>query len=1227
MYPVKTSLSQDAKAERRVWSLMAKDFYWSCDALSKLRVGVSAPTRAKLEKEVKLQPFEVIMAAVLAQIRPDYDWWVTPNRPDGGVDFIGRGALLTSKELGIDAAITIGGQCKKRDKVNDVVGELSGSFVRMAEALHPTLFVAAFSAVLTAKRTADAKKKLEAVLQRNCHILDRRQLESLIGSNLSAAKPILRRAFSPEDAAFVIDYFQQRSCSQKPALTVRVSAPSSVLAGESFRLRLQISRSSLSGTSFRLHWSPAAEQNSTGMLVAPLGADTRNGLPLNFDITGGEDPFTLEQDLEFLLYAVGSQPLGTITVHARTGPSKLAITKQLPNVDVVENLRPPFYDVPYREPLDELERGLARARSYRVTCVAVVGAGGAGKTRLCEEVCLESRRHGAYVVSARQAHSTESPRRILANLLLGLTENISQNQTPIDRVDGIISRLEPKLAAKARPAVEALFGQAGKLGTLEDDQSLLSLLVVLIAQRSRSHVVVIHLHDLHWCTFDVLETIDRLIWQLDNLHSQVSSDLPASGLRVLFILEGRMHEHREDVDTGWSTRVFERFIGRLSCPIARCRAFDRHESAAFTRRLFEQEHSASRLLPRTFLGLQQELIDTVHQVAGGSPLHLLEQVKLLQQHEILAQNPKTGLIYMIRPDFRHVPLPVTVFDTIEARWRYYYITNRPLAVLLWAAALVDDNLPAALFRYLWSQLAPSVTQPGLEATEFINFPQRNEDDRQVSFRHENYFQTVRRIQLPDADRRAVVSAYSDWFRKAKALSPVLRYVQAKVELEAPSPNLRRTNKILRTALAGALKNQDGSLASRILATLLDAIIWPSERQKGLSLASLILACDDEVILCRDLVRSGRTDVALERINHALGIIDRCSNSVDGIENFNDLKRRKFVLLTMKARILYHDRQPMEALAITEGAVNELRRLIEGVTASERQEWDTLFMEVQNTHSVAVALIGDMRRAVVEARRAADIAESLLDKSPQALEVIITYANILMCEAPEESEITLQRYQSFAEGPCVSDETKLRLNLNLSMARLLLGYESLTLNEEKGNNLLTTARDALLVVFKRAYPLGRWANAAAAALLLGLISAIWGKSDEIDLFTQASALAARARQLETLWRANINLANSLFRSGQSAHDPAAAALEIMTYSLSAFPEPDRNYRFDLLAVPMAHAIRYLILERDDRATKILRKFPALRRMFNDLQAGQLTEDRDGRTSHEWLRIGSADYVIY
>ncbi len=1227
--PPSTALQTENDITRRVWERLVDDFYWSPDSLRKLRVGIRFKDDSRpLPSEVKLQPFEVIVAAVFAQIRPDYEWWVTPNQPDDGVDFIGRGVFLNSKELGIDAAITIGGQCKKRERVHDVVGELSGSFARMAASLDPTLFVAAVSANLTHKRVADAKRILERAHQRHCHILDREQIENLIAADLTAAQPVIHKAFSNSDAAFIIEYFERRD-SLVPMISAKVMAPPSALAGEPFHVTLQITRNSISANRLRVRWIAPSGSPAAGALVTPIEAESDGGMTLDFEAATLDDPFFVQLNFEFLLYGVGTQDMGRVSIHAGKSAAEPLAVVALPEITIVENLRPRFYDVPYRAPLDEIDRAFARTRTGRVSTVAVLGAGGAGKSRLCEEVGIEARRRGTQVVSARQAHTAEFPRRILANLLLELAESGDSRQDPADRVHDVLRGLESGLAARARPVVETLFDQAGKPGSTDDDQALLSVLAVLIARRSRLQPLIVHLHDLHWCTFDVLETIDRLIWQLDHLNVRPMKGTATSGLRVLFLLEGRKHEYRETDDTGWSTRVFERFIERLACPAAICRAFQPDESAAFAKRLFEQAYSASRLISESLLELQQELIDSVHHAAGGNPFHMLEHVKLLQQHGILGQNPQTGLMYMVQPDFPHVALPETVFDAIAARWRYYWKHQRKLAIVLWSAAFVDDSLPGALFRHLWSRLAPQVTQAEIESSEFLTLPQRDDEGSQVFFRHENYFQAMRRIQLPESERTAVVDTYTAWFEEAPRLGPALRYAQARVALETARPDRGHVRRLLRGAHDAAQKRGDRGLASRILATLLDEITWVSHRASPLTADALAQACDDELELCQSLIRSGRPDIALGRIERLQKVIEshlRPQSSGRSAAADRVLQRR-FMLLRMKAEVLYHDRRPREAAVLTEQSVRELESYLAGLTESKRRRWDGVVMEMLDAHSDAVALSGDLRRAVVEARKAATIAESLVDADPHAIEVIITYANILLCEAPEESEMILTRHARAVDRTSGREGMHLRLHLNLAMAGIVLGYrEGLSPAPHKSKRL-QSAQEALLAVFRQAHPLGRLSTAAAAALLLGLISALQRKGDDIDWFSQSVALAVRARQMETLWRAHINLAHSLHRSGSPSRDSAAAALDLMEYSLSADPDADRSPRFDLLAVPMAHAVRYLLLAGDSKGMRALRKFPALLPMFRDVERAELRDDRGGRTSHEWLRVDDADYVIY
>ena len=87
----------------------------------------------------------------------------------------------------------------------------------------------------------------------------------------------------------------------------------------------------------------------------------------------------------------------------------------------MENVRPRFYSEPVRTVMRALDDAWEAAQSGAVEAVAVVGSGGAGKSRVVEEFSLEVRRRGDCVVAAKQANTLDYPRRLFANLLVALT--------------------------------------------------------------------------------------------------------------------------------------------------------------------------------------------------------------------------------------------------------------------------------------------------------------------------------------------------------------------------------------------------------------------------------------------------------------------------------------------------------------------------------------------------------------------------------------------------------------------------------------------------------------------------------------------------------------------------------------------------------------------------------------------------------------------------------------
>jgi tetratricopeptide (TPR) repeat protein len=1219
-----STVAAETKAERRVWELLTHDFRW--DPPADFGVKVCRKSEASTGP-VKLQVFEVAVAAIFSRLRPDYEWCVTPNLPDGGSDFIGRQQFLEDEALGIAAAITVGGQCKKRGKVGDVVQEVAGSLVNMVTTLNPTFFVVALSARLTESRVEEACARVEQAFQRDCHILDRPQIEGLFNDHLSVLEEILHEGLSGGEIREVFDYFEAYQ-GARPSISVDVAAPQRVLAGVPFSVALSVRSFMASTPGSRLWWSPSGGADAEAepvTLIGPVGADGPAGIELMSD--EADDPIRAQHSIELVTYSVGKVELGEVLVGLQAyGTVDAAERIELGSVQVVENVRPRFFERPFRAGLTRLGQEYDRALAGGVASIGVIGAGGSGKSRLCEEFALERRRRGAKVVSAKQAKTLDDPRRILADLFNGLVPGEMLIADPADHVIRAIERYDPSLAERAAPAIRSVFGLREGNDETATEQSILSSLLLLIVAQGRRGPLIVHLQDLHWCTADVLLMLERLIWQLDQLLSarDAAPRSPESG--ILFVFEGRIRERQELGDDGWVSAPFEAFLQKLDCVTVRCGSFTPDDGLEFIRRLFEDRYSARRLASDDLFELQAQLIEQIDRTAGGSPFHSLEQVQLLKERRVLGQNPQTGLLYMIQPAPTGSLLPESVFEAIQLRWRYLQARMPELALLLWAAALLEDRIPNPLFRRLWREIAPSVSLGEVDGTDILWTG--DGDTHDVAFRHENYFRSIRRFEVSAEDRRLVVGIYSDWFDGAQSRSAAEQFRWARALLELPEPDVARARALLVSALRDAQAGGDLQLARRISATSLD-LTWNEDARSPVTTGTFLGWCDDELALIRDLLGSDRfqANSRLEGLRARLGR-RLASERGEPLQGLVELQRRQLTAEIMRSHILFNDRQPAMASEVSARAVSGIRALRADDSSADDESWETLEMEGLHSQAVALALSGEIDEALATAERAVEKTHQSL--SPLGLRVRSTYANILLARDPGASETILRECLADVLASDAPGDARHIIEVNLSMALVLRGY-GLGLQDQRARAMLAEARELLMRVFASSFQVGRYPDAGAASLMLGVLSALENDGESVSWFAQAVAAASRGHKLESLWRAHINLATALHRREGSVTESvcahARAAVEIMEETLSPYPQPDRSARFDLIRVPLAQGVRFLLVAGDVGGRAALMRYPGLRASFKDAQRGVLREDRGAFRSHEWLRIGDDDYVIY
>ncbi len=1208
--------------ERRAWELLTRNFEWEIPEGHAVRLyGDAATTTARV------QIFELAVATVMSRIHPDYEWEVTKAGRDSGLDFIGRQLFLDDTALGIKAEITVGGQCKKRSQVKDVVDAIGSSLTRMAVAVNPTYFIVALSARVSPKRIAEGRSDLEHIHHRHCHILDRAQVEGLLVDHVGAVGEILYQALATDEAEDVLRYLAGRSGADQ-VVGVEVDAPERVLGGLPFSVTVSVRSTLVSQADARLWWVPAIRDDGTPMaveMIGPIAASAPGGAALAA-IGGDDDPLLARFSIEMVSYANGVVELGELLVGRDSDPpGDLPERTSLGSVRVIDNVRPRFFARPVQTAMGRLEDAFGRAQASGVCAAAVVGAGGSGKSRLCEEFVLGRRRHGATAVIASQPKTHDEPHGVLAQLLRGVAEvSADIHDHPADAVVRSIACFDPALAAKVDPTIRTFLGTAGPADGAMVEQDVLSALVVLIVARAQRSPLVVHLEDLHWCTADVLSLLERLLWQLEQV---VASGGPGPAQGVLIALEGRVRESGGTEGDTWSSAPFEVFLDRINPVRIACATHNARDASDFVRRLFEQRHSASRSISDDLLPAQDDLIDRVERVAGGNPFHTLAQVQLLRSRGVLGRNRETGLHYLIRPEPDQTDLPESVFEAIRLRWNDIREREPSLALLLWACALLDDRVAESLFRRLWAELAPGVSRRDVDATDIL----WTGDGRQheVRFRHENHFHALRSFDVAPDQRARVVEVYEEWFAGSRLAGALDRFRWARALAEAPVPDRRRIRTLLTSALRMAERDGDRSLARRIAAARLDQT-WADDARSPVPTARFLAACDDELALLRGLL-----DVDRPAIDDRLGSLrERISaRSLDGRRRSAataiGLERRRLETDVVYAQYLFNDQQPDRAaeIAAEAGRAIAANRAMDAL--ADPQAWEVLEMEALHAQAVAIAIAGEVRPAVPLSAAAVDIARRLRTK--RAHQVIGTHGNILLGVDPESAVALLRECLDDAPADDTGEVDRVEIHLCIGLA--ILAHRHRSKDIARSRALTEEARGRLGRIVSACFRVGLYADAGAAALMLGIVSELDGDGDAVRWFAQAVAASARGQQLETLWKAHLDLALAVHRAEgqvtQMVHDHARAALDIMERSLASSAHPDLTPRFGLLRTSLAQAVSFLVLAGDEAGPEALVRYPGLRSSFSDPTAGILRVDRGpAGTDHEWtIRIGEADFILY
>jgi hypothetical protein len=1199
--------------EYRVWEILTKDVAWS---IEQLRVfGLESNSRGTELQTYQI--FEILVAYLFSKLHEDYDWTVTKKGRDQGIDFVGTTNFIKSNALSIHATLTIGGQCKKRENPSELLNELGGGVIKMSAALQPAYVVIALSAKVSKNRIMNARRDIEKVTQRNCYILDREQIEGLFAAHLQHFQFLIAAALSEEDRSYVLRYFTNRS-PWSVGLSTIPAERLLVRAGTYFQIKVVADYLGQPANNLSVIWHPdEASPVDAMMLISPVGLDTVQGERLAAVFEPRADSLEREINLEFISYAVGRHGGGRVIVV--DGETQLAEV-MLPEIVVHANKQPPFFERPYITQLRKIESSYTAAASGVPTIVAVTGGGGAGKTRLCQEVFMRVRRQRGNCISIEQANSREQPYRIFVELLLALCGPTDPHVPPVDAILRTVEKFDLPLATRLKPHLGNYVSGFGD-GGLEDNQLLYSLFVLLIAARTRDYPLVIHLQNMHWCSLDAYSFLEKLVWQLGHGFDDLDHRLEARRIPVLFLFEGRVHEQRGAESKGWTTRSFELFLDRTGCERAHCGAFSDDQGRDFVRWIFEGRHTAKRQIVDALIPTQEHLLNRIHDVSGGNPFQVLEQLKLLVDQNIVRTNPSNGLAFLVQPLIATLDLPHSIQEAIQYRWRYCASNNPPLALLVQALTLVVDRLPGSLFQHLWQRIAPNVELEDIRALEIFKVDRADDvNPGSVAVLHENYFHGLRDLPFADDDRHRVCDEYLDWFVNQVAELPLaLQLLEARVMHVSGKFLHSEVEKKLRAVLRASERRRARSVSAEVRGALLDWIAWPLDDAGKLGVGALIRAAGDELSYCHYLVDAGRRDIAESR---AAASAERILARSEGHYSPSTGRRLQHMAMRLRCKMAYcrwNDGRPVEAARLTETLVEGAERMSTDDPVSK-----SVKLEVYYSHSVSLSIAGDQHRAVRFSTLAHQLALDLVDRDPLAIHAMSTHANILIAFDPQQALSVLDNCRSMAERRRVPERTRFGFSLNAGMA--LIVQNQFSSDTAKASSVINRAHDTLLKVYQDAHPTGWLSDAAAAALLLGICSVLKG-GDAAGWFAEAAACAGQSRQLETLWRAQINLAHALDAKNETPTGSAVAVISILTNTLLSERDHGESRRFQLVAVLLAQAVRYAVIGGDPIGRETMERFPELKRLFRDQHYRELREDRSAYVSRAWIAIEGRDYALY
>lgn len=1192
-------------------------------ALKTLTGAPSHPLRnTSFQEGRRYQLLEVAVGLVMARLQPDFEWTVTPIQGDQGIDFLGVRKLFEVQGLDFASYEVIAGQCKRAKGKIRIEKELSYDVFRITEVAKPSHVILALAAPASKKQQEEARARFINRFHRPFTFFGLLELDFLFRRHLSDLVPLFEKGLKPERSAELIRHFSSARPQGHRAPTVRVRSPSTGATGVPFELRIDFEAGAT--TTEEVYWSwtsptlpMAGSEVATLRLISPVSADRAPGQLLQL----GSSPRTTET-IRLIGYVCGAQSLGDIVLSDRQGVPLTSVG--LGNIELADQNTPPYYWEPFEKQLDEFSRLWARAKAGAPLGVAVTGAGGAGKTRLCEELGFRATRDEGRYFQIVHPKALDWPYRIFVDLLTKLVDLSIATDSPAERVLEFLGSRNAELADRFKSTVHLLFRDSEVEPSATDafdEENLTQLLCFVLLENSRLQPLLIHVADCHWGQFSSFNLLAEVMARLQSTRNNALT-------RILFIFEGRVGEVLPDSTGELTTRSiapWERFIAsHLACTL-HISPLSADQSGDFLDYVFESSESPHRRVPRSLLVSQDELKREIIRYAKGNPFHMVEQINLLRQEHTIARNQRTGLFYLASRLARSYEPPQSVEELIQFRLDYLRDKNTEMVRLICALAFVKDRVSRELFRHLRIRLAPNLARNRLVASEFLDGVLAIGGE--VSFRHENYYRVAHRYALQPADFREIVQAYLDWFERSEGASPQSLFEQALVLQRAENTPTAKVQSLLRRVVDASESQHTHELSIRALEHLIAS--YPESDSLTAPLPALEAVQDCRLQLSKLVTLVGDWREAAATLERAVEDFERAfRRRQETPENRTRLEVKYFgariELADAKKNQLHHH----EAIQILSDILPELelRRESDREAVGAGKDWIALSLWARNRLGVALWFDGRLEKGRVVLAEGLELAREIGDPIAE-YNFLLDYGTLLLHQQPCEGVELLSTALEIVRRPDVASLPRDEhiLKWQRCLGELLASWGDVKKREE----ITWRISRQLQQVYLDAERGGYTHETGGSALLLGSCKAWLGEPSARRWLLRAISIAQRSSYLEYLWKGHLNLAQFLLSQSPaevegSAHH-AEQAQRLITNDLQQRKRPeDRQWRTALFILPLAQLARVWLTIGDPRLRKLSKDYPQIKEYsFAD---GEVRGDRSSPTQVLHISRGSDDYFL-